>query len=69
MTAVNIFGIKIKITCGCLSENKDNQLNNQNIQTIFNVTGMSLGINNGKIIIKSGDKILKEIVVNYEGCL
>jgi hypothetical protein len=26
-------------------------------------------INGGKIIIKSNDKVLKEIIINYEGCL
>lgn len=29
----------------------------------------SNSINGGKIIIKSNDKVLKEIIINYEGCL
>jgi len=27
------------------------------------------GMNGGKIIIKSGNEILKEIIINYDGCL
>ena len=45
-------------------------LNDSTIEGSYSIVpSASNGINNGKIIIKSGDKILKEIVVNYEGCL
>jgi hypothetical protein len=45
-------------------------LNDANIEGSYSIVpSESNSISGGKIIIKSGDKILKEIVVNYEGCL
>ncbi len=45
-------------------------LNNTTIDGSYSIVPTSSNsINGGKIIIKSNDKVLKKIIINYEGCL
>lgn len=41
-------------------------LDNTTIDGSYSIVSISSG---GKIIIKSNDKVMKEIIINYEGCL
>jgi PBP1b-binding outer membrane lipoprotein LpoB len=53
-----------------LNNSETTLLNDTNIDGSYSIVpSESNGLNGGKIIIKSGDKVLKEIVINYEGCL
>ena len=67
----------ISLHCPLTSQN-ENMINNKTIildkSTIDGAYSIvpsesNNGMNGGKIIIKSGNEILKEIIINYDGCL